>query len=69
MTPSLPGEAVLYILWHREPKPRARWAKVGLYGSRREALAAMKGPGDWSIAPLSNRELAGTIATEGTKHE
>jgi hypothetical protein len=40
-------------LWHRPPGRRNRWRVVGRFATRRDALAAIAGPGDWWIGEPS----------------
>jgi hypothetical protein len=49
----------VYVLWHRQLGKGQRWRKAGRYATRTEALAAMKGSGDWHVAPLHDERLAG----------
>lgn len=39
------------VLWHRPPGKRQRWTRVGTFPTRRAALAAVQGAGDWYTAP------------------
>jgi hypothetical protein len=44
-------ETPAFVLWFRPPGKRQRWRAVGEYPTEREATSAIRGAGDWYVAP------------------
>lgn len=56
------AEPTLYVIWYRAPGKGQRWKKAGRTTTYAEALTLIGGAGDWHIAPLRDKRLAGDAA-------